>query len=96
MKCAGLQEVLFGRHVFPRSREQLAKGGVMTTTTAHDTALGKLLTAEGETVTTVGFEPTPLARPAPKAGALDHSATLSGVSHTYVQKSAMKPENDIE
>ena len=29
-------------------------------------------------VTTVGFEPTPLARPAPKAGALDHSATLSG------------------
>ena len=28
-------------------------------------------------VTTVGFEPTPLARPAPKAGALDHSATLS-------------------
>ena len=31
-----------------------------------------------EKVTTVGFEPTPLARPAPKAGALDHSATLSG------------------
>ena len=28
-------------------------------------------------MTTVGFEPTPLARPAPKAGALDHSATLS-------------------
>ena len=27
----------------------------------------------------MGFEPTPLARPAPKAGALDHSATLSGI-----------------
>ena len=31
-----------------------------------------------KTLTPVGFEPTPLARPAPKAGALDHSATVSG------------------
>ena len=38
----------------------------------------KLINLEHPHLTPVGFEPTPLARPAPKAGALDHSATVSG------------------
>ena len=45
--------------------------GLFCTTRSH--------LAEEKALTTVGFEPTPLARPAPKAGALDHSATLSGI-----------------